>query len=257
MPTLFGLAVAMSDVRATFPDGSGRDCVQKIYRVGPDLALGFAGSISVGFRMVEQLTQLSACPDDSAWNPEHVVTHWPAVARALFKRATDVERNSGCHLILVSAHPSENIGLNFPRTFVHIFRSPEFVPVVSLVPHEAGSIGSGAVESGCVAALEKLTAGDEEKFALMQAATAMTGGLEMTLGLAISEYIRDNRPDYISPHLNLCSVTRGAITIWNNDYIRYEDGGPVHFAMPRLARSFREFMDILEIDETTAKGCIC
>ena len=50
----FGFAVGISDIRVTTPNEE-RDCLQKIYAVGPGVALGFAGSVAIGFAMVDRL----------------------------------------------------------------------------------------------------------------------------------------------------------------------------------------------------------
>ena len=159
--------------------------------------------------------------------------------------------------MMFSAHPNENMGeAPWPQTFVHIFKSPEF-HAVSLPFSKAESIGSGAAESGCVEALEHLTGDDDAKFALMQSMMAGHAGPGLVLGHALSEYIREAQPDYISPHLNLCTVTRGEISILNNDNVRYEKEGPVNFTMPRLALSLQELIDITSSNEAIVAGLTC
>jgi hypothetical protein len=59
MPTMWGYSFAVSDVRVTLADGSERDCLQKIYPVARSIALGFAGSVRLGFKMVEAMKALS------------------------------------------------------------------------------------------------------------------------------------------------------------------------------------------------------
>jgi hypothetical protein len=53
---LFGYSVGISDIRVTFSNHREFDCLQKIYYIGPTLAIAFAGSVDIGFSMVEQLT---------------------------------------------------------------------------------------------------------------------------------------------------------------------------------------------------------
>lgn len=254
-----GVAVGISDVRVSSPDGAiSKDCLQKIYPVGRDIALGFAGSVSIGFRMVSCLTKLlSQCPPDQAWDPTAVAGWWPADARDIFAAASDQARAGQCDLMMLSAHPNESMGdAPWPRTFVHIFRSPTF-DAVSLPFNEAESIGSGAVESGCVEALKRLTGDDDAKFGLLQFMAAGHGGPGLVLGHALSEYIREAQPDYISPHLNLCTVTRGQVSMIDNDYVSYEGEEPVHFKMPRLARSIEELIEITATDEAVAARLTC
>lgn len=61
-------------MRVTLSDGSERDCLQKIYKVGNLIAAGFAGSVAIGFGMIDKLTELLACDDpmrawDLLWSP--------------------------------------------------------------------------------------------------------------------------------------------------------------------------------------------
>jgi hypothetical protein len=72
----FGYAVALSDIRVTLRDDSEVDCLQKIYAVGPFIALGFAGSVAIGFSIVNRLRQLlGPTPPDMAWEPD-IVAQW-------------------------------------------------------------------------------------------------------------------------------------------------------------------------------------
>ena len=50
----FGYSVALSDIRVTL-DGREIDCLQKIYPVGPFIAMGFAGSVPIGFAMIDRM----------------------------------------------------------------------------------------------------------------------------------------------------------------------------------------------------------
>ncbi len=57
MPTIFGYSVGVSDIRVTLYDGSERDCLQKIYPIAQSIALGFAGSVRIGFEMVDVMKE--------------------------------------------------------------------------------------------------------------------------------------------------------------------------------------------------------
>lgn len=52
-----GYAFGLSDVRVTFADKNEKDCLQDINPVGQYLAAAFAGSVQIGFRMIESLCQ--------------------------------------------------------------------------------------------------------------------------------------------------------------------------------------------------------
>jgi hypothetical protein len=44
-------SIGISDIRVTLGDGSEYDCLQKIYPVTNSIAMGFAGSMQIGFMM--------------------------------------------------------------------------------------------------------------------------------------------------------------------------------------------------------------
>ncbi len=157
---------------------------------------------------------------------------------------------------MVSAHPNADLGeIGWPRTHVHIFRSLDFGPV-SRTPHEANGIGWGATEPSCVEALERLTRDEYSRFALMQAAVAIPGGLVAVLGDSLMRHISDATPRGISPHLNLCFVTRGRVVIGTDDRTTFGREGPVEFRMPRLARSPAELRAILSERGSSAERCM-
>jgi hypothetical protein len=72
--SIFDYGAMMSDVRVTFRDGSERDLVQKAYPVGPYIVAGYAGSVRIGFQMLDSLTKFlivpANAPQPGAWEPE-------------------------------------------------------------------------------------------------------------------------------------------------------------------------------------------
>jgi len=80
-PTMFGYGIGISDVRVTLADGSERDCLQKIYPVGRFLAMGFAGSVRIGFAMIDAISGYLKTDDDTGmWDPTAVANWWPTDA---------------------------------------------------------------------------------------------------------------------------------------------------------------------------------
>jgi len=91
----------VSDIRVTFTlaDRSKieADCLQKIYEVGPFIALGFAGSVRIGFRMVERLRQLlGGLKPGQTWKPDVVAELWPEEARKVFARFSKRQQDLQC-----------------------------------------------------------------------------------------------------------------------------------------------------------------
>jgi len=82
---MFGYGIGISDVRVTLEDGSQHDCLQKMYPVGRFMAMGFAGSVRIGFAMLEELSSLlGAAGEDQMWNPNDVAEWWPEDAPLTF-----------------------------------------------------------------------------------------------------------------------------------------------------------------------------
>ena len=81
----FGHAIGISDIRITLQDGSEIDCLQKIYKVAPQLVLGFAGSVAIGLELVAQLGKSLQPPDDTGgWDPHYIAKGLPIGTRQLF-----------------------------------------------------------------------------------------------------------------------------------------------------------------------------
>src|ERR1700722_10946377 len=57
VPVPFGYSIGCADIRVTFSDGTEKDCLQKIYQVGPVVCAAFAGSIRIGFAL-QRISQL-------------------------------------------------------------------------------------------------------------------------------------------------------------------------------------------------------
>jgi len=140
-----GYAVGISDIRVTFSDGSERDCLQKIYPIARFIAAGFAGSVRIGFEMLNGLAfQLRGAPENMAFFPQEVADCLTPLARDVFQSFPPEERALHSHLMLLGAHPTVDVGIpGVARCSVHILRSPEFVPAISRIG-EVVSIGSGS-----------------------------------------------------------------------------------------------------------------
>lgn len=164
-PTLLGYSVAVSDIRVTFADKdkSERDCLQKIYPIAPNMALGFSGSVRIGLAMVARAQDL--LQDSSRWRMKHpaqFAVDWPRFARRLYSdEHFNGERHLGCNLALVGAsrrssqifsssvRPTRKTTVAEPGSYAYVFRRPKFCP--SRIPFgKITSIGSGVTAYGSV-----------------------------------------------------------------------------------------------------------
>jgi len=109
------------------------------------MALGFAGSVKIGFDMVQRLAQLLENDDPhGVWDPEVVAEWWPDDAATVFAGAPPEEQQLNSELILLSVHPNKHAGeVPWARSYVHCFRAPDFAPQEAST-NEVVSIGSGS-----------------------------------------------------------------------------------------------------------------
>jgi hypothetical protein len=145
----FGYAALISDVRVTFPDGSHRDILQKVYPVGPMLLAGFAGSVEIGFRLIQDLQHYLHLPNPpgypeqrAMWYPQQACWQWRRRARRLFSEAPADRRALGAGLIVAAVTPFRNGPFGLISRCVRM-RAPEFLPE-RIAPVSWTSIGSGS-----------------------------------------------------------------------------------------------------------------
>jgi hypothetical protein len=251
-----GYAVGISDIRVTFGDGSERDCLQKIYPMARFVAAGFAGSVEIGFALLDGLAyQLRDAPEDQAFIPQEVADCFAPLARDIFQSFPTDERALDSHLMLLGAHPTEDVGIpGYSRCSVHILRSPEFVPIVTPIG-EVASIGSG---SGVPPYREALASFSSNPMSLLQMETAGRGASSLILSMVVQKTIEKNPAPGVSPHSHICLVYRGTVDVHPNDHDQYpQDGEMMEFRMPRVATTWNEFVRMCSDNCTTAHGTVC
>lgn len=281
-----GYGIGVSDIRVTLANGTERDCVQKIYNVGRFIAAGFAGSVRIGFAMIDRLTELLYSEDPSgAWDPLAVAEWWPQDARDVFNAFSNPEQDLGCHLMLIGAHPTENNGSSpWPRNYIHIFRSPQF-KATAVPPPQVGAIGCGTQFAPCQAVVDSLSTDHDFRFSLLQGETGCSGGMATLLAFRLTLLLQNSRPSGISSHLHCCWVYRGKIVIAPMNYAargrwstfstgveaaekavrEMEAGGEKalkspgmeYFTMPPVAKSLRDLDRILSATGLSSAGAAC
>jgi hypothetical protein len=280
-PTMFGYGIGISDVRVTLSNDSEHDCLQKIYPVGQFIAMGFAGSVRIGFAMLETLAAFLHTEDQSlSWDPAAVAEWWPEDARSVFAKFPEAERVHQSHLMMIATHPSENCGqAPWARSYVHIFKSPGF-EITSIPVHTVGAIGCGVAVEPCRKAVEELSNNRDRMFMMMKGEQGTSGGMGSMLGGNLTRILKQASPKGISSHLNYCWVYRGQIIIKTNDHTvsgrwtasehgsginqqgqstlnenAVDDGGTA-FTMPKLATSWDELDKLLSAVGAKAEGCV-
>jgi hypothetical protein len=274
-PTMFGYGFGISDIRVRLGDAEV-DCLQKIYPVARWVAAGFAGSVKIGFAMIDELSRIgNAIEEPYAIVPAVLAQEWPAYARKVFSRFPDAERQHTSQLMLISTDPQEHNGNpSWPRCYVQLFKSPDFEPE-EIEVHQLGSIGIGSVYDECRAVIEGFSCNVDRRVFHMKAGVGNQGGMGTSIGNDLTRLLTRSQPKGISTHLHYCWVYRGEIIIETNDRIttgrwttvplghtqdqfdtRDEvlDEGSVVFRMPLLATTWDELDQILK-DKNLKSAC--
>jgi hypothetical protein len=253
---LAGYAIGVSDIRVTFADGSEKDCVQKLYPMSRFIAAGFAGSVRIGFAMLDALARLLRdLPEGAAWYPEEVTNCFQDLAKQVFQAAPQIEQMGCSHLMLLGAHPTEDLGIpGHARCSTYILRSPDFVP--QLAPTgKVVSIGSGSA----VAPYQKVLDGfSSNVLSLLHGEERGARSGFLALSMAIQKTIEQNPTAGISSHAHICVVRRGSIEVGTNDENRYPPSGEViEIRMPRVATSWAELERMISSTIGSADGAVC
>jgi hypothetical protein len=283
-PALFGYGVGISDVRVTLGDGSEHDCLQKIYPVGNFIAMGFAGSVRIGFAMVDELSDLlSAAKADQMWDPNAVAKWWPEDARNIFEQFPLEEQAGQSHLMMVSAFPDlDSKTAPWGRAYIHIFKSPDFQGV-SIPVHKLGAIGCGTDVKPCQDAVDELNNNQERFRMLWQGEMNCPGGMANMLGINLTTVLQRTQPRGISAHLHYCWVYCKKVIIKTNDHWakgrwstfgmgsginrpeeekgadqkqRVTEPHPDSFTMPEIATSWDQLERLLDAAGASAHGCV-
>jgi hypothetical protein len=280
MPTTCGYSFGISDVRVTLANGNEVDCLQKIHPVGQFVAAGFAGSVEIGFAMLETLHQLLYLEDITrAWDPVTISTWWPQDARNVFALFPKKEQVSQSHLLMIAPHPTENIGGEWPRTYGYIFKSPDFLPE-EIPMQKIGAIGSGNGIIECKSAIDRISSDFDTMFSVLKGEQGTHGGMGTRLGFELTNILKRIRPSGVSAHLHYCWTYRGEVIIKTNNHwtkgawTKFENGSgygqpssqkpPVDltadggdaFQMPVIAASWDQFVNLLNASGASAVGCV-
>jgi hypothetical protein len=278
-PTPFGYSFALSDMRVTLGDGRELDCLQKIYPVARYIAAGFAGSVKIGFHIIDALRAALYDADERlAWNPPELVAGLPPLFRKIFQDASPAEQSGQSHIMLLSTHPTEPVGSPWARAYVHIFKSPDFMPE-EVMPHQLGAIGCHTFSQKCVDAIERFSNDPKSHEALMQGEVGPRGGLGSRLGMMLTPVLEEAQPQGISSHLHECWVYRGKIVIGDNNHAKLGrwsawnpgvENAETHqpatvgtpetpgfaFSMPQVATSWEQLVSIIEASGGGASGAV-
>ncbi|WP_128290817.1 hypothetical protein [Afifella aestuarii] len=245
--SIFGHGLVISDVRVSFSNGTEQDMLRKCYQVGPYLLAGFAGSVDIGFRLIECLQHCLLVPDlpeDAVWRPEVVAEEWSPIAAKLFAESDPREQAGGAQILMVGISPTEHMGdPKFRRVYVTSFCWPDFTPVHMPKGVSVCHIGSGAD----VELYKSRIAGSFEVDSppSMAGLQAGPGAWSTMIGSNIGRIVSDRPVPGISPHVFIDTVALRNFRRNTNDQTRFEpDGTNTDFLMPPVASSHAEFKEL-------------
>lgn len=244
-----GHGIVVSDIRVTFNNGETADMLQKAYPVGNFMVAGFAGSVLIGFRLLDSLTQSLALPHEvaktQAWDPAWVARKWAPRAKAIFDSSSPQEKALGSQLLLVGISPTENTGApELSKVYIVRFSAPNFKAGFMNKRTRACNIGSGAGVNRYKQVMKPFL--NNLSYAL-QAETVGFGAWARTIAYSMSNVITDYPNEGISEHLNVFVFQLGRIAETNTDRTIYPpDSTPVEIRMPKVARSYAEFQEMVK-----------
>ncbi len=237
----FGYGVGISDIRVTFSDDSHEDCLQKIHPIAHFMVAGFAGSVKIGFCLLQDLKIFLKLEEPGqAWIPEWVAMKWWRRARRIFNSFPEEERKLKSSILMIGIHPTKNNGDSpWPLGSVYIFDSPSFAPKAAK-EMEFLSIGSGKYVDEYKKALHRATQLHDNP--LIHAESGSIGGWGHAIKIGLSFTMKDHPDSTVSPHLHIVIIERGRLSIGNNNHTTYIKDAPQKFEMPWVAKSYPEFI---------------
>jgi hypothetical protein len=258
--TFFGYGIIISDIRVTWPDGTTMDILQKIYPVGKFIVAGFAGSVELGFMLLQNLKTFLKLPKDeknTAWRPDWVAENWSPIAKKIYEKTRRELQEGKSEIIMVGVSPNEDVGVpGWAQIYVSVFKSPDFEANIVHGANNILSIGSGSGVKPYVELLREFT--EDDYHPLMQMEVGNPGGWGQVILLELSNLLRENPEKSISEHVQIFLLRRGQILEGNNDSTFYpHDKDPIKIVMPKVARGYPEFVRMVQQINILVKGTIC
>ncbi|MBD3669278.1 MAG: hypothetical protein HUJ29_00765 [Gammaproteobacteria bacterium] len=259
--SLFGNGVVISDIQVTFSNGKTRDILQKAYPLGNFIVGGFAGSVLIGFNLLESMRQFLALPEDiaqkHAWNPTIVAQNWSPIAKQIYDASPEQEKKLGSQFLIVGISPQEHTGVpSIARVFIIRFSWPDFKPGIMNKPLSVCSIGSGAGVDKYKKALKGFF--DIRSSSIQFEGHGFGVWAEM-ISHSLGTVIRDNPKKGISKHHNIFVFNRSQLIETNNDETIYppDDAEPIEIKMPDIAKSYEEFIRMTQSRGYRSECAIC
>ena len=233
------------------------ELVRKAYVVGNYVAAGFAGSVQIGFQMINSLTEALAVPKGMAgnsWDLRLIAPQWAPTARSIFRHAHADEQSLGCQLLLVGASPAGQSGSPFPRIDVARLAAPEFRPRFSSglsIRH----VGRGAQVAQYRRSMRPLF---RLGSSIHQAHVIGLHEWARQLAFGVTIATRKRLQLSVSDHLHVIAVRLGDSAVYTNDMTTYAgEGPPMVLKMPSVANSWEQFTSLARAANAEPAGAAC
>jgi len=243
-----------SDICVTLGDGSVRDCLRKSYPVGRFIIAGFAGSVRIGFTLLDDLLDYLRMPEEDAdkcWDPAGVAADWAADAAAIFAAQPEHQRKLGSEILLLGIDPDDR-AIRGGVPVLSVLRAPTFVPDTQRGGGKVMAIGSGVNQTEVMERLRKAIRDPR----LMQTEVMNSGGFGRTIADDVTYCLFQGAPKGVSRHLHvsLAGLDQGSVHP-NNLITLSEDGEPeTVLQMPPVAESWAQLCQMLNLDPSEASS---
>jgi hypothetical protein len=237
--SIFGYGIVVSDVQVSWKhSGKELPILRKAYPVGNTIVAGFAGSVRIGFRLIDSLrVGLAGTAANQAWHPWWVAKHWPPEASRIFDSSEPEERALKSEVLLVGVSPTEQ-RQHDPKVYLIRMSSPDFRPRFRTKPLTVWSIGSGTGATRYMTELAAALDLHSDIILLEQAPGGWAAGIARAMDGAIIQQPMNG----VGEHLQIHIARREGITIGNNDERKIDSAGNESFRkIPSLADSWFSF----------------
>ena len=255
-PTLFGYAILVSDIQVTFASNDKTqyfDCLQKIYPVSKSILGGFAGSVRIGFRLLEFIRRSSqGAPENMDWSLDVIANTWlPRCFRRIFRFSEPEEKALGSRILLAGAHPWRNNG-PWPHTSVYRFASPNFEPTRA---NYRQVLAIGSPDGRYMAGITHLVS----DFVFMHASVGGEFGPSSMLAHYLMSEVEEAPFPGVSAVFQVGIANRGRVAIDNFIEEKFTADGQKKDrpGFPRIASTYGEFIQFCESAGLAAGTSLC
>jgi hypothetical protein len=236
--SFFGYSFALSDVKVSWGNNYEKDCLQKFYPITNNIGAGFAGSVRLGFKMLEGLADcIRNEKQDRGFIPDYIAKKWSKKAKRIYSNAPNIDKQLGCHLLMIGTFPKSAITIgnnSVPRSTVIKLCAPDFKPYIAH-QHEIISIGSGSNIDDYKEMLKWMDSNFNQVYGFAEII-----GLPEAYNILITNFLESNPRYGIGKHMHIITAGHNGIAIQNND--RQNEDGTFSLKMPHVARGYQEFV---------------